>query len=662
MHLHAIDWAILAIYLVAMIAIGFKYAKRAESSVEEFFVSGRNLPWWLAGTSMVATTFSADTPLVIGGWVRDFGIWKNWAWWCYAVSGLITAFLFARYWRRLGVLTTAELAERRYGGREAGVLRGLFAFFQAGVYNVCVLAWVLLAAYKIMDVLFGVDRATAIAAACAITLFYSLLSGFWGVVVTDFVQFLVAISGAICLAVITWSEIGGAPAVRDAVAAGTVNGDLLHFLPRPGGESILDPAFFTPAVAMVCVYLGVSWWAAESVDGGSYIIQRIVACRNERHGMLAQLWYNVAHHALRPWPWILVAVASLLVFPSREVQAPVSGTVVHRSVEHLRIESDDGAIHEVKLAENEPIWRAVVLPEIATGAQKRVEAGQVIARTDSERAYPAMIAKYLPVGLLGLVLASLLAALMSTIDTHVILASSYVVNDLYRRFLVPVQSDKHYVFVGRIAGIAVMTLGALVAWQSESISALFFLATSLLAGIGPAYLLRWIWWRVRARAEIAALLTSSATTAFVEWNDDRLPLGPLLDSSGLVTAEGRLVVVAAASLLVALLVTWLSPKPDPKSLVTFYETVRPIGFWGPVRALTAARPRASELRFALTGAAASFVAIFGLLFGVGHWIFHEPSQAIAPLVLSGLSAFVASRCVRALTSDPGRPRAAGGAA
>lgn len=662
MHLHAVDWAILAIYLVAMIAIGFKYAKRAESSVEEFFVSGRNLPWWLAGTSMVATTFSADTPLVIGGWVRDFGIWKNWAWWCYAVSGLLTAFLFARYWRRLGVLTSAELAERRYGGKEAGVLRGLFAFFQAGVYNVCVLAWVLLAAYKIMDVLFGVDRATAIAAACAITLFYSLLSGFWGVVVTDTVQFVIAILGAITLAVIAWSEIGGTSAIRDAVASGVVNADSLRFLPVGGAESLFDPSFFTPAVAMVCVYLGVSWWAAESVDGGSYIIQRIVACRDERHGMLAQLWYNVAHHALRPWPWILVAVASLLVFPSREVRAPVDGTVVHRSAEQLRIEGADGAIHEVRLVEDDPIWRAVVLPEIETGARIDVAAGEVIARTDSERAYPAMIAKYLPMGLLGLVLASLLAALMSTIDTHVILASSYVVNDLYRRFLVPVQSDKHYVFVGRIAGIAVMTLGAIVAWQSESISALFFLAMSLLAGIGPAYLLRWIWWRVRARTEIAALVTSFTTTLIVDLNDDRIPLGPLLDANGIVTAEGRLVIVAFTSLTVALLVTWLSPKPDPKSLVRFYETVRPVGFWGPVRALTAARPRPSELRVALVGAAASFAAIFGLLFGVGHWLFHGAAQAVIPLVISGVGAFVASRCVRALAHPPRSDASLGGAA
>lgn len=654
MHLHAIDWAILAIYLISMIWIGFKYAKRAESSVEEYFVSGRNLPWWLAGTSMVATTFSADTPLVIGGWVRDYGIWKNWAWWCYAVSGLLTAFIFARYWRRLGVLTTAELAEHRYGGREAKILRGLFAFFQAGVYNVCVLAWVLLATFKITDVLFEIDRATAIAAACSITLFYSLLSGFWGVVVTDTVQFFVGMTGAIVLAFVAWNAVGGIEAINAGAASGVFDPSLLRFTPPAGPGGIFDASFYTPAVAAFCVYLGFTWWAAESVDGGSYIIQRIVACRDERHGMLAQLWYNVAHHSLRPWPWILVAIASLLVFPSGEIKAPVSGKIVDIAHDHVRIETTDGFPHDVSLSVSDPLWLAVVDAPIESGTKKEVIAGEVIARTDSERAYPTMIAKFLPIGLLGLVLASLLAALMSTIDTHVILASSYVVNDLYRRFLVPVQSDKHYVFVGRIAGIVVMMLGAAVAWQANSIGELFFLAMSLLAGIGPAYVLRWTWWRVRARTEIAALISSFTTTWVVNHNSTFFAIGPFADATGSVTPEGRLVIVALTSLIVALIVTWCSARPDPKGLVTFYEKVRPIGFWAPVRALTASRPRPSEMAIALIGAASSFCAIFGLLFGVGHWIFHDSGQAVLPLLASAAGAYCASRCVKALTIAPTR--------
>lgn len=648
MVLHVIDWVVLLAYTALMVWIGFRYTQKAQSSVEEFYASGRNLTWWLAGTSMVATTFSADTPLVIGAWVRDHGIWKNWLWWCYAVSGLLTAFLFARYWRRLGVLTSVELAEHRYGGREASLLRGMFAFFQAGISNVCVLSWVLIAAYKILGVMFGVDRLPAITIACIVTLVYSLASGFWGVVVTDFWQFLIAIIGAIALAVFAWQGIGGGEGLSAAIARGDITATQLSFLPPAGPGSFFDASFWTPAIAVTAVYFGVSWWAAESVDGGSYIIQRIVACKDERHGVLAQLWFNVAHHAIRPWPWIVVALASLIVFKPIEVTSPVDGTIVSVSQEHVEIRDSANQLVAVPIARPGEVWTP--LPLNSLDENEAVKAGQVIGRTDSERAYPAMIVRYMPPGWLGLVLAALLAALMSTIDTHVILASSYVVNDLYRRFVAPDRTDRHYVFVGRVAGVVVMILASIVAWRSDSIGDLFQHLLALLAGIGPAYVMRWTWWRVTARTEIAALLTSAISSALYKHFEDRIPLPLWLDGDGILTAEGRLMLVAFTSMLVATLVTLLSKRPDPRSLVKFYEAVRPIGAWGPVKELTTARPQRGEFGIAILGTVTSFATIFGLLFGVGNILLGSLGDGIPGLLIAAVAGAVAWYCVNRLSS------------
>ncbi|NQY92081.1 MAG: sodium:proline symporter, partial [Deltaproteobacteria bacterium] len=469
MQMNPLDLAILGLYVAFAIGVGFFLRHRASKNADQFFLAGRKLPWWVVGTSMVATTFAADTPLVITGWVRDGGIWKNWLWWCFAVGGMLTVFLFSRYWRRLGVMTQAEFAELRYGGHGATALRGALGFFHSFLTNPIVLCWVLLAAAKISDVLFDLDKTTSLGIACAICLSYSLMSGFWGVAVTDLVQFCLAMIGAIALAVITWNAVGGQSEILGQLAGkGGLSGEILGFLPSPGSGSWTELSFWTTPLAAVAVYLGVSWWATAGIDGGTVVVQRIAASKSPAHGSVGTLWYNIANYALRPWMWIAVALASLLVVPHGDpVVSPVDGQVLEISDSADRIIIADAAGQKTEVVLESPEGWAGVLPLIKVAEQDEVKKDTVIAKTDSEKAYVVMMVRYLPVGLLGLVVASLLAAFMSTIDTHVNLASSYYVNDLHRRFFARKRKPEYYVKVARIASVVFLIEGALLASVSN---------------------------------------------------------------------------------------------------------------------------------------------------------------------------------------------------
>ena len=641
MRLEALDWAVIAAYAVFALTVGVVLARRASRNVDEFFLSGRSLPWWIAGTSMVATTFAADTPLVITGWVRDHGIWKNWLWWCYAAGGLLTVFVFARYWRRGEVMTTAELAELRYGGKSARVLRGFLGVYHSAVTNGIVLCWVLLAATKIMDVLFGVDKLTALVLASGLALAYSLMAGFWGVVLTDLVQFVMAMVGSIALAVLAWDELGGRAGLEAAIQAGSVSQQALEFFPRAGASSWLDSSFWTAQVSAVAVYLGVAWWAAESVDGGGLVVQRISATRSEREGVLAALWYNVAHYGLRPWPWILVAVASIVVLPPHEVVAPASGEVAAVRATEIVLETPEPVTvtWDVEAQDWSP------LPSVRVG--QTVERGQLLARTDSERAYVVMMARLLPAGLLGLVVASLLAAFMSTIDTHVNLASSFFVNDVYRRFWAPGRPPRHYVGAARAGSVLVLALAGVLAWQADSISGLFTFFLAFLGGVGPIYILRWMWWRVRASTEIVAMVASSVTTIALTFAfDTGWPESPLTPE-GVLSSEGRLCLVAFLSLTAALASMVLTRTPDPAALVEFYRRVRPVGAWGPVRRLCPDTARPAGLQVGLLGTVAGLALVFGILFATGNALLGRASAAGGCAVVALTGAVVVAGCLRA---------------
>lgn len=441
-----VDWIIVAAYLAVALAVGVFFARRAGKSTNEFFISGRNLPWWLAGTSMVATSFAADTPIVITGWVRESGIAFNWIWWSFAIGGMFSVFLLARLWRRAAVVTDVELTELRYGGRGAAILRGFRGAYMAIPVNCITLAWVILAMKKLLEVLLGVDPWIAIAACLALTLVYAVLSGFWGVVVTDLVQFAIAMTGSVVLCCLTVTRIGSLSALRTrAEAAAPIGEELTRFFPTfPKGVSPLEASFWTLPVFAFTVFLFVQWWANKNADGGGVVVQRMLAAKDERQSLLATLWFNIANYALRPWPWIIVALGSVILLP----------------------------------------------------------------HVEGEQAYPEMIKLLAPPGVMGLVVASFLGAFMSTVDTHLNLSSAYVVNDIYRRFINRRASEKHYVFISRLTSVVLMLVAAEIAFVSDSISGLFQFLLSFTAGIGLVLILRWFWWRVNAWSELSAMLAS----------------------------------------------------------------------------------------------------------------------------------------------------------
>ncbi len=676
------DWAIVLAYVAFALWVGVRFSKRAGQNVEEFFLSGRRLPWWLAGTSMVATTFASDTPLVITGWVRDSGIWENWQWWCLAAGGMLTVFLFSRYWRRGEVMTTAELAELRYGGREAGVLRGFLGFYQAAITNTIILCWVILAAAKIMDVLFDVDKTASVSIACLLALAYSMMAGFWGVVVTDLVQFVMAMVGSVTVAVFSWNAVGGASGVLAAAEKGEggFTPDTLAFFPQAGGAG--EP-FWTVGLAAVCVFLGVQWWANDQVDGGSLAVQRISAAKSERDGILACLWYNIAHYGLRPWPWIMVALASLIVLPNIEVRATVDGTVTGIEDGVVSIQpADDSEPLNVRVADyaSSPDWsphKILVSSKAPGGDPTRVQAGDILAKTDSERAYVVMMRRYLPTGLLGLAIAALLAAFMSTVDTHVNLASSFFVNDIYRRFLRRNRSPRHYVLAARLASAGVLAIAGFLAYHADSISSLFKFFLAFLSGVGPIYMLRWLWWRVRAATEIVAMVSSSVAAtgltfgqeladflhsqfgwdAPLSWATHAWELGPL-SPGGELEPAGRLILVVCFSGLCSLVSIILLPKPDPSKLVNFYRKVRPLGWWGPVRSQAGIETPAPSPIPSLVGVLSGLALIYGMLFGLGGWLLNRGLLAMAWFGCALVGAILVRWSLRKLGDEP-HPSAGG---
>ena len=444
MVLNFLDWAIIAAYFLISLAIGLYYSRRAGKDVGEYFLSGRSLPWWLAGTSMVATTFAADTPLAVAGFVARDGIAGNWIWWNAAIGSMLTVFFFARLWRRAGIMTDVEFAEIRYAGRPAAVLRGFRALYLGLPINFVIIGWVNLAMAKILAVTMGWDRLTAVLVSLAITGFYSALSGLWGVVVTDFFQFAFAMTGTTALAwfALQVPAVGGVSGLLAKLPAST-----FEFIPRVGsGTESSGPALALP-VAAFFAFIGVQWWASwypgQEPGGGGYIAQRMMSARDERHSFYATLWFTIAHYCLRPWPWILVGLASLVLYPGV---------------------------------------------------------------SDKEASYVMVMRDYLPPGWRGMLIAAFFAAYMSTISTQLNWGTSYIVNDFYRRFVRSDGTDAHYVWVSRAATIATMIAAAIVTFYLDSIRQAWEFVLESGAGIGLVLILRWYWWRVNAWSEIAAMI------------------------------------------------------------------------------------------------------------------------------------------------------------
>ncbi len=499
-----LDWILVAAYFAVALGIGLAMARRAGRSISEFFIGGRALPWWLAGTSMVATTFAADTPLAVSEMVAQHGVAGNWLWWSMVMSGILTVFFYARLWRRAGVLTDVEFTEIRYGGRPAAFLRGFRALYLALPINLIIIGWVNLAMVEIMRVVLDVPAWTALLLCFVLAAGYAILSGLWGVVLTDFLQFGLAVGGAVLLAWFAVEAVGGMDSLVEGVS--------LRFGSEEAALSLVPrgDAAFLPGLTLA-VYLGVNWWASwypgAEPGGGGYVAQRIFSCRTERDGVLATLWFNLAHYAVRPWPWILVALASLLLYP--DLTNPREGYV-----------------------------RAVV--------------------------------DLLPPGVTGLVVAGFAAAYMSTVSTQLNWGASYLVNDVWARFVRPEAQERELVRVSRWATLLLMLASLVVTLYLDSIEGAWRFLLALGAGTGLVLILRWYWWRINAWSEISAM-AASFVLSLVLWNLVGLDPGDLRDWAVIMLWT------VAGSTVVWTVVTVLTGPERREVLHGFYRRVRPGG-------------------------------------------------------------------------------------
>jgi len=584
MQLSGLDIAVIVAFFAVNLGIGLWFARGSGKSVGEYFLSGRSAPWWLTGVSMVATTFAVDTPLAVTGFVAQNGIAGNWLWWNMAASGILTVFFFAALWRRSGVLTDVEFIELRYGGKPASALRGVRAVYQGVLVNTIIMGWVNLAMVKILSLTLHVPTYLALWLCLGFTALYVTIGGFWSVLVTDFLQFIVKMTMAVVLAVAAVAAVGGIGALKTGLAAIDAhrgNGSVLAFTPQGGDASWMPITTFL-------VFIGVSWWASSypgaEPGGGSYIAQRIFASRTEKDAVIATLFFNVAHYALRPWPWILVALAALVLYP-----------------------------HGVIGAGGKP---------------------------DPELGYVQTLVDHLPVALRGLMMAGFLAAYMSTIGTQLNLGASYLTNDLYRRFIKKDASEKHYVVASRWATVVAMVLAAVVTLFMTSVGEAWKYMLTLTAGVGLVMILRWYWWRINAWSEISAL----AASAIVGTLCYELPF--IAGDDPNATAK-RLLITVAATTIVWLVVTFVTKPESDATLTRFYERVRPSGAgWTPV-ANRVGGGSEDDLGIALIDWVAGLGLVYGTLFGIGRLVLGEVPQGLAWCVLALVCGAVIARTLRA---------------
>ncbi|MBZ5603710.1 MAG: Na+:solute symporter [Acidobacteriia bacterium] len=596
-----VDWAVVALYFLFNLAIGFYYKSRAGSNISEFFLSGRNVPWWLAGTSMVATTFAADTPLAVTGMVAVGGIAGNWLWWCFVASGMLTVFFYARLWRRSGVMTDIEFSEIRYSGKPAAFLRGFRALYLGIPINCIILGWVNKAMVDILMLVLGVTKLQALAIVIgmiALTSFISTLSGLWGVLVTDMFQFVIKMSMVIALAVFAVRAVGGIDEMKAKLAVIDATrghqGSVLNFVPD------LNSAWM-PLITFL-VYISLNWWATwypgAEPGGGSYIAQRMLASKSEKDSLGAVLFFNVAHYVLRPWPWILVGLCSLLVYPEL--------ADIQKAFPHL----------DPKLLGN-------------------------------DIAYPAML-RFLPVGFIGLMVGGLIAANSSTILTHLNWGASYLVHDFYQRFIHKGAGEKHYVLVGRLTTIGLFVCAAGTVYLLDTAKAAFDIILQVGAGTGLLYLVRWFWWRVNAWCEVMAMVSSFAVSVTLL----------VLRRSGIdISTHYALLITIAFTTLCWVLTAFIGPQTDRRTLIEFYRKVRPFGpGWRRIREAAgvseeAARATHENIPLALLGWVAGCTAIWSALFTVGNVLYRRTVPAVALLCVFVVSGLVLRYVMNRLWSD-----------
>jgi SSS family solute:Na+ symporter len=574
MQITTLDWLIVVLSIVVSFIPAILLARRAGSSTAEFFTSGRAAPWWLIGVSMVATTFSTDTPNLVTNLVRERGVANNWVWWSFLLTGMATVFFYARLWRRSRVLTDLEFYEIRYSGKPATFVRGFRAVYLGLFFNCVIMATVNLAAVKIANVMLGWPMGQTLLICAVLNVAFAATSGLWGVLVTDFIQFGIAMTGSFAAAyyALQQPQVGGLSGLFQRIDPATLN-----LLP--------DFSDWSMALAVMIIPLTIQWWSVwypgSEPGGGSYIAQRMLAARSEVDALKGTLFFNFAHYVLRPWPWVIVALASMLVYP--------------------------------QLADIERAFPYI---------DKRL--------IGHDMGYSAMLT-FLPVGLMGLMIAGLLAAYVSTMSTHLNWGTSYLVHDFYRRLLKPGESEQHYVLVGRIVTALLMVAAAGVTYVLESASSSFALLMSIGAGTGLLYLLRWFWWRINAWSEIAAM-ASSFLIAVAFFAAAR--------SGSSMPSHVALIITVAATTVVWVTVALMTAPTEHTVLLSFYKLVKPAGpGWKNIRAEAGVGPSPDSLPMALLGWVLGCTFIYSALFGTGSFLYGRTTQAIVFLVLFVLSGF-----------------------
>jgi len=622
MPLTALDWVVIIGYLLVNLAIGIYYRRRAGGNTEEFFISGRDVSWWLAGTSMVATTFAADTPLFVCGVIAKQGIAGNWIWWALCVGATLTVFFFARYWRRAEILTDVQFVEMRYGGKPAAFLRGFKALYLGLFMNCFILGWVTKAMVSIITVLLGPSIAAGTVVdlgflghyrlgepthtALAICVFilipftglYTFIGGLWGVLVTDLFQFILKMAMIIVLAWVAVAKIGGMHAMEAQLhvieqnqhAAGVVTSNPLAFLPD-FHQGLMGEALWTLPVLTFMVYLGMQWWLAwypgAEPGGGGFVAQRMFSAKDEKNSLGATLWFNIAHYALRPWPWILTGLVALAVY------------------------SPNGGLH----------------PSAAYAASP-------------EQGYVMVMRDYLPPALRGLMVAAFLAAFMSTVGTQLNWGCSYLVNDLYKRFMVRNSTEKHYVFISRLLTVVLVLVSGYTASQLTSIGAGWTVVLDVGFGTGAVYILRWYWSRINAWSEISSMIAAAGMTVLLHWHHDGQLLIPLTGSDALVYAKSSLL-TGGVTTIVWILSTFLTKPESDDTLTTFYRKVHPTVYgWRRIAKMVPELPEVRDIASNAFDWIMGIILVYGCLFGIGKLVFGEWGSGVLLLVIAAVAGYL----------------------
>lgn len=577
MLLNGLDWLILALYFAIVLAVGLYYTRRAGSSTDEFFVSGRNMSWWLLGISLVATTFAADTPNLVTDMVRTEGVSGNWRWWAFLLTGMCTVFFFAALWRRSGAMTDIGFYEMRYSGKPAAFLRGFRALYLGVFFNVLIMANVTLAAIKISSILLGFGKYTSVFLCIGITALYSCTAGLWGVIVTDVIMFVWAMGAAILAAyfAVQHPQVGG----------------LSNLLQHEAVRSHLNfwPDFTAPNIMTVFIIpIAVQWWATwypgAEPGGGGYVAQRMLAAKNEKHSLLSTLFFNAMHYAVRPWPWIIVALCSMIVFPD---------------LESLR------------------------------KAFPQLERSGIPIKDDL--GYPAMLT-FLPHGMLGLIIASLAAAYMSTIATHLNWGASYIVEDFYKRFVKTDAADRHYVQAGRVVTVLLMVGACVFSFFLQNALQAFEILLQIGAGTGLIYILRWFWWRINAWTEVVAMIVSFLVAIYFRFVHTSLGFAPL-------EAWQELLSGVAITTVFWLAATYLTPPTDPQVLQAFYDRIRPMGpGWARFRRPGDEVGQKATFTAALLCSLLGCAAIYSAIFATGYLLYGMYLSAVVFAIVSVASA------------------------